>query len=189
MAAVASRLDDEPPADPAEAEMPAAAFEVIQRAHAICSHPPAIDLAAEPHDKLSSRRENWNLDEQRVQSALTEGATKILCAQIRARALLAAEMKERGDPDLGVSETCLVELGDDETDEVVKGGKSETCFVFESSEFPAICRAADARARARPVPAEIRRARRLLDDSVSLERAYAEINSSGRAFQRRGCAQ
>jgi hypothetical protein len=28
------------------------------------------------------------------------------------------------------------------------------------------------------VPAEIRRARRLLDDSVSLERAYAEISSS-----------
>jgi hypothetical protein len=41
--------------------------------------------------------------------------------------------------------------------------------------FCRTCRAADARARARPVPAEIRRARRLLDDDVSLERAHAEI--------------
>jgi hypothetical protein len=45
----------------------------------------------------------------------------------------------------------------------------------DGSTFAAACRKADAKARARPVPAEIRRARRLLDDSVSLERAHTEI--------------
>jgi hypothetical protein len=47
---------------------------------------------------------------------LEQHATRILRAQIRALALL-AEMKERGDSDLNVSETCLVETVDDETDE------------------------------------------------------------------------
>jgi hypothetical protein len=56
-----------------------------------------------------------------------------------------------------------------------------TIFPSENSgmdeTFAAACRQADAKARARPVPAEIRRARRLLlDDSVSLERAWSEIN-------------
>jgi hypothetical protein len=59
-----------------------------------------------------------------------------------------------------------------------------TIFSSENSDmddgydgFAAACRKADAKARAQPVSAEIRRARRLLlDDSVSLERAWSEIN-------------
>jgi hypothetical protein len=89
MTAVAHRLDDEP-IDPAAA----ADFRIIERAHELCNHAPAVDLAAE----------------------LEQHATRILRAQIRALALL-AEMKERGDSDLNVSETCLVETVDDETDE------------------------------------------------------------------------
>jgi hypothetical protein len=101
-AAVAQNLDDEPQDepqdDPAEAPMSEAAFAVIERAHQLCGHPAARELPAE--------------------DCLIAHATKIMRAQIRAGKLL-REMKERGDSDLGVSKTCLVELVDDETDEVV----------------------------------------------------------------------
>jgi hypothetical protein len=110
MAALAHKHVAAPPADSAEAEMSEAAFAIIERASAICGHPPARELPAEPEGCLIVR------------------ATKILSAQILAAELL-HEMKQRGDSDFGVSETCLVEtdsdesqhcnssLGDDETDE------------------------------------------------------------------------
>jgi hypothetical protein len=100
-------------ADSAEAPMSQDAFTVIERAHQLCDHPPAIGLAAE----------------------LEQHAIKIMSAQIRAGELL-REMKERGDSDLGVSKTCLVEtdseesrwcessLVDDETDDPVIDWKS-----------------------------------------------------------------
>jgi hypothetical protein len=132
MAALAHSLDEEP-LDPAEAPMSEADFRIIERAHAICDHAPARELTAEPHDKFSRRLENWNLDEQRAEQALIPHAVKILRAQIRAGELL-REMAQKGEravrknmksqpatsklSDLGVSKTCLVELGDDETDEV-----------------------------------------------------------------------
>ena len=78
-AAVAQNFDDEPPADSAEAEMPAAAFQAIERAHQICGHPPARELTAEPD--------------------LIAPAVKILGAQIFAGKLVRA-MKERGEPPL-----------------------------------------------------------------------------------------
>jgi thioesterase domain-containing protein len=56
MAALAHSLDDEP-IDPAEAPMSEADFQVIQRAHEICGHPPAVDV------------------EQRAEQALTEART------------------------------------------------------------------------------------------------------------------
>jgi hypothetical protein len=48
---------------------------------------------------------------------------------------------------------------------------------YDESTFAAACRKADAKALAQPVPADIQRARRLLDDNISLERAWAETNS------------
>jgi hypothetical protein len=62
MAAVAQNIDEEP-TDPAEAAMSEAAFEVIQRAHTICGHPPAVDLTAEL--------------EQRAEQALSEARTML----------------------------------------------------------------------------------------------------------------
>jgi hypothetical protein len=44
MAALAHSHGDEPQDDPAEAAMSEAAFAIIQRAHAICGHPPAREL-------------------------------------------------------------------------------------------------------------------------------------------------
>jgi hypothetical protein len=61
---------DEPPADPAEAEMPEADFRVIQRATELCERAPVRELTAEP-------------------DCLITHATKILGAQIRAFQLLA----------------------------------------------------------------------------------------------------
>jgi hypothetical protein len=58
MAAIAHQLIE--PLDPAEAEMSEADFEIIQRAHAVCEHPPARELPVE-----------IGLD-QRAQQALSE---------------------------------------------------------------------------------------------------------------------
>jgi hypothetical protein len=101
MAAAAHQLDDEPQDDPAEDPMSEADFRIIRRASELCDHAPTRhELTAEP-------------------DCLITHAVKILGAQIRAAALV-REMAERGEfSDLGVTETCLVELrlSDDETDE------------------------------------------------------------------------
>jgi hypothetical protein len=47
-----------------------------------------------------------------------------------------------------------------------------------SSTFAKACREADAKQSRKPVDPRIARARRLLDDDVSLERAWSEVNSS-----------
>jgi hypothetical protein len=89
--------DDEPHADPAEEPMSEAAFAVIQQAHQLCDHPPARELTAEPDEPT-----------------LTRIAIRILSSQIRAGQLVRA-MEERGDFDLDVGKTCLL---DDETDDL-----------------------------------------------------------------------
>jgi hypothetical protein len=139
MADPARKIDDGP-IDPAEGPMPDAAFEIIQRAHEICGHPPAVDRSAEL--------------EERAGRALAE-----------ARAIL------DGLGEVSVDETSMIfpaenfEMGD-----------------YDGSTFAAACRKADAKARAQPVPADIQRTRRLLDDGISLDRAWAETNSlKGRA--------
>ena len=76
-AAVAHSFDDEPQPDSAEAEMPAADFRIIERAHEICDHSAAVDL-----DEAAKH------DHGRVLK-LEQHATKILGAQIRALALSA----------------------------------------------------------------------------------------------------
>jgi hypothetical protein len=96
-AAAAHNDDDEPPADPGEAEMPAAAFQVIERAHEICDHAPAREQTAEP-------------------DCLITHAVKILGAQIRALALV-REMKANGkwhDVEL------VDEMADESTDDDVE---------------------------------------------------------------------
>jgi hypothetical protein len=121
LAAVAQNLDDEPQDDPAEAEeMSVTSFEMIQRVHELCGHPPARELPAEL--------------EQR--DCLIAHATKIMRAHLRARELV-HEMKQRGYFDLNVSDLvetdsedvhqCTpsrLDLVDDEADEVVTDWKS-----------------------------------------------------------------
>jgi hypothetical protein len=109
LSAVAHQHVDEPQDDPAEeAAMSAADFRIIARAHQLCGHSPAVDLTVESDQRIT--------DPTHV-SLLLPHAIKILRSQIRAGELV-REMAERGD--LGVTETCLVELrlSDDETDEV-----------------------------------------------------------------------
>jgi hypothetical protein len=88
MAALAHSLDDEPRDDPAEAEMPAADFEAIERAHEICGHKPAREVTAE----FDEQRESQNCESP----TLTRIAIRILSSQIRA-AELVAEMRARGE--------------------------------------------------------------------------------------------
>jgi hypothetical protein len=102
MTAAAHRLDDDEQPDSEEAEMPEAAFAVIQRARRLYGHPAPRELPTEL--------------EQR--DCLIVRATKILGAQIRAGKLVADEMKAKG-------ERCDVEdfidgfeLGDDEPDDL-----------------------------------------------------------------------
>jgi hypothetical protein len=87
-----------PPADSAEEPMPEDAFAVIQRVHELCGHSPAREL---------TEGEGWNFVGA-YKISLVVHATKILGAMIFAGKLV-AEMKQRGDFDLDVSETCLVE--------------------------------------------------------------------------------
>jgi hypothetical protein len=123
LSAAAHQLDDEPP-DPAEEPMTEDAFAVIQRAHAICDHPPAQDEGV--HQCTPSM----------TTAALEQHAIKILGAMIFAGKLV-AEMKQRGDFDLNVSdlvetdsegshwyEPSRLNLVDDETDEVVTDWES-----------------------------------------------------------------
>jgi hypothetical protein len=137
MADPARKIDDEP-LDPAEEPMPEAAFEIIQRAHELCGHPPAVDLTVDL--------------EQRAEQALNE-----------ARAIL-RDLDAETEPAAPIFSLENSEMDDE----------------YDRSTFAAACRKADAKARAQPVSAEIRRARRLLDDSVSLERAYSEIHAAAR---------
>jgi hypothetical protein len=65
MAALAHSHGDEP-LDPAEEPMPAAAFEIIQRAHQLCDHAPAVDLAAD----LKQRAEQARSEAQAILSEL-----------------------------------------------------------------------------------------------------------------------
>jgi hypothetical protein len=113
MAALAHSSLVDAPIDPAEAPMPAAAFQAIERATELCGHPPAVDLTAEA--AKGTHVSDLSALEQRAEQALTEGqgcliahATKILRAQIRAGELL-REMKRRGE---------LSDLGEPTTDEV-----------------------------------------------------------------------
>jgi hypothetical protein len=100
MTAVAHQFDDGPPIDPAEAEMPAADFRIIERAHELCGHAAVRELSADlGNSELSNTKH----------ASLLPRATKILGAQIRARELL-AELKQRGElSDL---------IADEPTDEV-----------------------------------------------------------------------
>jgi hypothetical protein len=105
------------PIDPAEAAMPATAFEIIQRAHAICDHAPARELTIELGNSELSKADHGRL--LPPQDCLVTHATKILSAHRRAGELL-AEMKQRGElSDLGLSKTCLVELGDETDEEII----------------------------------------------------------------------
>jgi hypothetical protein len=107
-AAAAHQIDDEP-IDPAEAEMPAVDFTIFGRAHELCDHPPAVDLAAEKeqdeegHQCPSMTTEQAALEQRESQNCesptLTRIALKILRSQIRAVALV-REMKARGEPPL-----------------------------------------------------------------------------------------
>jgi DNA-binding CsgD family transcriptional regulator len=204
MAAVAHRLDDEP-LDPAEAEreavtnltaeghstrevgeilgvsnatvsrdvtnvtpldavaeMSAAAFAVIQRAHAICGHPPASEMPAEV-----------GLDEERARAIFEE--------------LLPTT----------VGDGCLVEVVDDETDEVVTDWAQIAADAWAGESWAQAAKEYQVkRGKQRTIvdiePEKLQRLRALLDDDVSLQRAYAEIAAhhiKGRAFRRRGCAQ
>jgi hypothetical protein len=143
LSAVAHQLIDEP-LDPAEAEMSEAAFEVIQRAYAICGHPPARELPVEV-----------GLD-QRAEQALAE-------AQVILQEFVAESLTE--------AVTTVFPLEN-----------SEMSDEYDGSTFEAACRQADAKASSQPIPVEIQRARRLLEDRISLEGAYSQINSrKGRA--------
>jgi hypothetical protein len=142
--------------------MPAASFEIIQHAHQLCGHPPARELTAEPEL------------EQRAEQALTEARTIL--------------------QDLD----AVDEMADESTDDLVIDFWAQAAqdawhgegWAQAAQEYRAT------RGKRRTIveiePEKLQRLRALLDDSVSLERAYAEINSShikGRAFRRRGCAQ
>jgi hypothetical protein len=103
LSAVAHQLDAEPQLDPAEAEMPETNFQAIERARELCGH--------------AAARELRNIEFAYFSPLLQTRAIRILSSQIRA-AELVREMAERGElSDLGVTETCLVELrlSDDET--------------------------------------------------------------------------
>jgi hypothetical protein len=170
MAAAAHQQVDAP-VDREEAEMAAAAFEAIERAHQLCDHAPARrELPADlGNSELSNRAHGHVLPPQRAAAICL-----CLCEELNEGALLKDLDAETATPIFPLENSDM----DDE---------------YDGSTFAAACRKADARARTRPVPAEIQRARRLLDDDVSLERAYAELGSShtkeGRAFRRRGRAQ
>jgi hypothetical protein len=126
--------DDELHLDPAEAAM-SAAVEIIQRAHAICGHPPAVEIIPELRQRAALARQE---------------AREIPYA-------LGIELDREAEPEN--------EMDDD----------------FDQS-FAAACQRADDRQRGAPADPSITRARRLLADDVSLERAYAEINAiEGRA--------
>jgi hypothetical protein len=177
MAALAHSHGDEPQDDPAEAAMSGAAFQIIQRAHEICGHPPARELPAEL--------------EQRVQSALTEGegcliahATKIMRAEIRAGELL-REMKERAERQKAGEASAVTDWGQVARDAWHSEGWTKAAEDYHTK-----------RGKRRTIvdiePEKLQRLRALLDDDVSLQRAYAELSSShikGRAFRRRGYAQ
>jgi hypothetical protein len=157
LSAVAHQLGDEP-IDLAEAAMPAAAFEIIQRAHAICDHPPAVDLTVDL--------------EQSAEQALNE-----------ARAILR-------DLDAETEPT-------DDVKPLVPDRKQAAADAWAGESWAQAAKEYQVkRGRRRTIvesePQKLRRLRALLDDDVSLQRAYAEISSShikGRAFRRRGCAQ
>jgi hypothetical protein len=103
-AAVAHSFDDEPQPDSAEAEMPAADFRIIERAHEICDHSAAVDL-----DEAAKH------DHGRVLK-LEQHATKILGAQIRALAL-SAKATENIQNSYKHAADVLDDFGDDEPDE------------------------------------------------------------------------
>jgi hypothetical protein len=86
----ARRLDDEL-IDPAEAEMPEAAFAIIEHVHQLCGHPAAVEFEAAKRTHVSDLK------------LLEQHAIKILSAQIRAGQLVRS-MKQRGDFDLEVSD-------------------------------------------------------------------------------------
>jgi hypothetical protein len=93
MAAIAHQFDDEP-IDPAEEPMPAADFRVIQRAHELCDHAPAVDITVDLGNSELSNTEHVRL---------LPHAVKIMHAHRRARELV-HQMQQRGDFDLGVSD-------------------------------------------------------------------------------------
>jgi hypothetical protein len=142
MADPARKIDDGP-IDPAEGPMPDAAFEIIQRAHEICGHPSAIDLAAEL--------------EQRAEQALSEARTIL----------------QDLDAETETATTIFPSENSDMDNE------------YDGSTFAAACRKADAKQRRATVDPANERARRLLDDSVSLERVWAEVNIPRRAVRQR----
>jgi hypothetical protein len=180
MAAVAQNLDEEP-LDPAEAEMPAAAFAVIQRAHQLCDHPAARELAAEPD--LEQRAEEA-LSEARTilqdldAESLTDEATPIFPPENSGNSPPPAEPTDEVKPAVDWKQVAQNAWHSESwtkaaEDYHTKRGKQRT--IVERVE-----------------PEKLRRLRAVLADDVSLQRAYAEINSShikGRAFRRRGCAQ
>jgi hypothetical protein len=107
MTAAAHQHGDEP-FDREEEPMPAADFQAIERAHAICDHAATVDLTVE-----KAQRD----DGCQCPPSLEQVATKILRSQIRARELV-AEMQERGEFDHVVIEPkALSDFGDDEMDE------------------------------------------------------------------------
>jgi hypothetical protein len=102
-----------------------------------------------------------------------------ICGHPPARELTAEpDLEQRSEQALAEAQDILQRL-DAETD--------ATVFPLENSEmdeeyddgstFEGACRQADAKARAQSVPVEIQRARRLLEDRISLEGAYSQINS------------
>jgi hypothetical protein len=195
VSAAAHQLGDEP-IDPAEAEMPAAAFQAIERAHQLCDHPAARELS----------KSNNLLDLELPISSLTAEpdliahATKILRSQIRAGELV-AEMKARGDSDLIADEpTVLFSLEDfklrnlrnfkfriirdlnlpvSAPDESITDWALVAADAWNAKSWKG---AATERGKRRTIveiePEKLRRLRALLDDDVSLQRAYAEISSS-----------
>jgi hypothetical protein len=162
MAALAHSHDAEP-IDPAEEPMSEAAFEIIQRAHAICNHAPAVDLTVDlGNSELSNAKH----------VSLLPHAIKIMSAQFRAGELL-AEMKERGASDLA---DAVREVN--ETDEVPAADawwRSES-WTKAAEDYHTKC--GKRRTIVEIEPEKLRRLRALLDDDVSLQRAYGEISPS-----------
>jgi hypothetical protein len=114
MATLAHKHDAAPQDDPGEAEMPAAAFEVIQRARQLYGHPAAVELTAEHFSLDRNAIKRLPLDEQR--DCLIVRATKILGAQIRALAL-SAKATENIQNSYKHAADVLDDFVDDEPDE------------------------------------------------------------------------